>query len=497
MTLTIPLVLLFAGLLMTAWRTRDGEKNALLALGGLLLVFAALLSYLFSGRPLPGLARSLFVDAGLALLAVGGVLALARRGGQPFFGLGVLLLGLGVLLSFFLRMAAPAGAAEEVSFLLELGPDDRIEEVMPLLARYDARAERAFPTVSLEEDEDLAQHFLVYVKRKLRQKLMDLLGADAENVDAVEVNRTVTLSPPLEGTVDAAARAVVADDPMAAQQWGLDAIGAHAVHAMLRDVTPKRKAVVAILDTGVDAAHEDLAGVFGESPGTADGNGHGTHCAGIAGAATNNGKGVASLNWEGRFVEIVSFQALPFNGTGTLEHIAQAVIDATQAGVDVLSMSLGDVSPVPPRVVAQAVAFAQRRGIIVVASAGNANQDAATHMPSNLDGVFAVAAVDRDLKKAGFSNTTAGLPRALAAPGVDILSLKPDGVYAPMSGTSMATPMVAGLLGLLRALNPDLTAEAAYDLLYRTGTTVEDTPLVGRVINAEAAVAEVCKCAGV
>lgn len=512
MQLSISLLLLFTGLLFAAWRSKSGEKNPLLTLGGLVLVFVALLTYLFSGQSLPVLARSLFVDAGLAMLAVGLLLALRRGNARSFFVLGVMMLGLGLAVAFVLRLfggphapgdaapeAPPAVAAEgtaegtaegeeEVSFLVELGPDDRIEEIAPLLADYDARYERAFPTISLQADEDLAQYFIVYVKRKLREKLMELLGEDDENVDFVEENRTVALAPPIEGEAGAdRAPGVVANDPLAAEQWGLAAIGGHAVHAALRDVTPRRKAVVAILDTGVDAAHEDLDGVFGTSPGTTDAHGHGTHCAGIAAAATNNGRGVASLNWEGRFIEVVSFQALPLGGAGTFETIAQAILDATEARADVISMSLGDVAPVPPRVIEEAVRYALRRGAIVVASAGNANQDAGNHTPSNIDGVISVAAVGRDLKKARFSNTNTSLARPIAAPGVDILSLKPNGVYAPLSGTSMATPMVAGLLGVLRALSPELSAGDAYALLHRTGRTVEDTPLVGRVIDAEAA----------
>lgn len=488
MQISIALLLLFAGLLLAVWRSKSGEKNPLVTLAGLVILCVALVAYLFSGLGLVVLARSLFVDAGIALLGVGALLALRRQHSSPFFALGLGTLGLGLLLAFAVRTFADAPEAE-TTFLLELGPDDRIEEVEPLLARFDARAERAFPEITMEDDEDLAQYFLVYVRQKLRDELMALLGADTENVDTVEPNMPVDLDPVFEGEAAAAERgAILTDDPLAAQQWGLAAIGGHAVHALVRDVQPARKAVVAILDTGVDAAHEDLGGAFRRSPGTRDGNGHGTHCAGIAGALTNNGRGVASLNWEGRFVEIVSFQALPFNGAGSVETIAQAILDATQAGADVISMSLGEVAPVPPRVVDEAVRFALDRGVIVVASAGNASDDAARHMPSNIDGVIAVAAVDRDLKKARFSNTTTALRRPIAAPGVDILSLKPNGTYAPLSGTSMATPMVAGLLGLLRSLQPDLTADEAYALLHDTGMTVEDTPLVGRVIHAEAAV---------
>ena len=250
---------------------------------------------------------------------------------------------------------------------------------------------------------------------------------------------------------------------------------------------PIRKARVAILDTGVQGDHEDLTSVL-STTGASDVHGHGTHCAGIAGAATNNGLGVASLNWDGRFIALQSFEALGDAGRGTLEQIAQAIIDATQSEVDVISMSLGSVAPVQPRVLVTAIGFALRNDVIVAASAGNNNEDAANHFPSNIEGVIAVAAVDQNLDKAKFSNTIAGLSRPLAAPGVDILSAYVDGDYKLLSGTSMATPVVTGLLGIMRSIHPSLTAADAYGILHDTGTEVEATPMVGRVINAETAI---------
>ena len=202
---------------------------------------------------------------------------------------------------------------------------------------------------------------------------------------------------------------------------------------------------------------------------------------------TNNGIGVASLNWEGRFVEVTAFAALDATGSGTLEQMTQAVLDAARDGADVISMSLGSVAPFPPKPIVDAIRFAQRRGAIVMASAGNSNEDAATHFPSNIDGVIAVAALDQQLRKAKFSNTIGSLARPIAAPGVDILSLKAGGGYKPLSGTSMATPVVAGLLGVMRSLDPALSAEDAYRILHDTGTTVDETADVGRLINAEAA----------
>ena len=260
---------------------------------------------------------------------------------------------------------------------------------------------------------------------------------------------------------------------------------------MLLDLTPERRARVAIVDTGVDAGHEDIGSAVSDGPARNDPHGHGSHCAGIAGGLTNNGLGIASLNWEGRFVEVTAYRALDAGGFGTIEQIAQAILDATRDDADVISLSLGDRSAVPPKVLRDAIAYARRGGAIVVAAAGNANADAADHTPSNVEGVIAVAAVDPSLHKARFSNVNTSLDRPIAAPGVDILSLRSGGGYVQMSGTSMATPMVAGLLGVMRSLRPDLTEDEAWRALSETARDVPDADRTGRMIDAEAALRRV------
>lgn len=468
------------------------ERHVWVMLTGIGLLGVSVVSRLLGDGAFTESFISLFTDVGLSLLITAAWLTIrkTRAHPQPFFLLGLMALGVAGLFYLGTRLFGHAtNADQEAAFLLELGPDDRIEEVVPILARYDARYERAFPEVDLAADEDLAQIYLVYGDPAAFDALMAALRADAENVDFVELNRTVTLSPLIEGSPVRLDGRYLENDPLVASQWGLEAIHAHEAHAMLRDLSPVRKARVAIVDTGVDARHEDVRDAFGTSPGATDRNGHGTHCAGIAGAMTNNGVGIASLNWEGRFVEIVGYQALGAGGSGTLESIAQAIIDAARDDADVISMSLGSRADQIPKVLVDAVEFAQRRGAIVLASAGNSNRDAYDHFPSNIDGVMAIAAVDQDLNKAKFSNTVDRLSRPLAAPGVDILSMMPNNEYKNLSGTSMATPMVSGLIGVMRALRPDLSAEDAYTILHETGTTVADSPRVGRVINAEAALA--------
>jgi thermitase len=334
-------------------------------------------------------------------------------------------------------------------------------------------------------DEDLAQVFLVNVSESRAEALMAVLAADVENVDYVDVNRSFKLDEPIvTGPVEFRREDVMENDPLVAEQWGLDAVMAHEAHALLIETTPAEKALVAIVDTGVDARHEDISTVFNASPGNTDLHGHGSHCAGLAGAVTNNGLGIASLNWEGRFVEVAGYKALNDSGMGTVESIAQSILDAARDGADVISMSLGGKSPTAPKTIVDAVNYAMRGGAIVIVSAGNADEDAIGHMPSNVPGVIVVSAVDENLRKASFSNTNTSLERPIAAPGVNILSLRSRGGYMRMSGTSMSTPIVSGLVGVMRALNPHITAAEAYRILQETGRDVPDTPRVGRLINA-------------
>ncbi len=497
LSLTFPLLLACLGIGMMAWEATAAQRRPLMsALGLVLAVVAAFVRLVSSGIGISAISTGLF-EFGVAFL-IGGAILMWRKGyARPLFviGLGVLLLA--VLAGRFGARSASTDASAS-SLLVELGPDDDITEIAGVLTQFGAGWERAFPTVSIDADEDLAQVYLVSLPkgtlRKIVDKLISLLLSDTENVDFVEINRVVSLEPvPVDGKTAAPGAERLANDPLSQSQWALDAARIDGAHGVLRELTPKRKAVVAILDTGVDARHEDIRGTFLSSPASDDAHGHGTHCAGIAGAATNNGLGIASLNWEGRFVDVASYRALSSSGMGTVESIAQAIIDATTDGADVISMSLGDYAPRAPRVVKEAVEFALQREVIVVAAAGNSNQDGAHHMPANIKGVIAVSAVDSELRKASFSNTNTSLAMPIAAPGVNILSLVPKGEYGAKSGTSMATPLVAGLIGILRSLDPALTSGEAYRIIHDTGQTVEDTPRVGRVIDAEAALGVVAK----
>ncbi|MEM1271360.1 MAG: S8 family serine peptidase, partial [Bacteroidota bacterium] len=268
--------------------------------------------------------------------------------------------------------ALDSAEADDVKQLLvELGPDDSLDEIRGLIDEAGVEVERAFPRLTLADDVDLAQTLILTGPADRLETLRRLLDADRENVDHTEWNGTASIPTPVDVNYSAAMASDghLENDPRAGDQWALNVANAHEAHRLLANVTPAKKAVVAIIDTGVDDRHEDIAEVFGGSTGRGDDNGHGTHCAGIAGAATNNNLGIASLNWEGRFIEIRSYQALSGFGAGTTEEIAQAIIDAARDGADVISLSLGTWAPNPPKVEVEAVEYALDQGAIVVAAA--------------------------------------------------------------------------------------------------------------------------------
>ena len=323
----------------------------------------------------------------------------------------------------------------------------------------------------------------------LAKPLSDALAHDFENVDMVEPNNLVKLDDPAPSAgLNAQAGNFKADDPYMQNQWFAERLDYNAVYDVLAQLAPKRKAKVAILDTGIDKDHEDLSKSFGKSPADRDAHGHGTHCAGLAGAVTNNKTGIASLNWEGKYIEVMGFAALGDNGSGSNETIAQSIIDAAEANADVISLSLGGFAPLgPANVLKKAVAFAQKRGAIVVVAAGNSNGDAKNYSPANVPGVICVAAVDDRFAKASFSNTNTSLDMPIAAPGVNIFSLNPKNKYVAWNGTSMATPLVAGLLGVMKSLDPNISTENAYKIINETGTSGFSTAQIGKVIQPAAA----------
>ncbi|HBN08174.1 MAG TPA: peptidase S8 [Cyanobacteria bacterium UBA8530] len=234
---------------------------------------------------------------------------------------------------------------------------------------------------------------------------------------------------------------------------------------------------IAVIDTGIDPDHPDLVNkvvakynVFTKDDKVKDGAGHGTHTAGIAAAEANNNIGIAGMAPQ---CGLMIVQVLDANGSGSEETIADGVTWAADHGAKVMTMSLGLYKRSP--IVEAALQYALDKDVVLVASAGNSNKKndpiTAPHLPSTYPGVVEVAATDKNDKKASFSNY--GKTVTVAAPGVDILSTVPtyktddaEGTnYALMSGTSMASPCAAGVIGLIRAQHPDWKREQVVESL--------------------------------
>lgn len=288
------------------------------------------------------------------------------------------------------------------------------------------------------------------------------------------------------------------NDPDTDQQWAMEVLNMEAYYSLLAKQTPVKKAKIAILDTGVDGRHEDIKGNYFSVDTKYDNDpmGHGTHCAGIAAGVTNNGIGIGSLAGTGKqpFVEVTSVKVLSAGGMGSQKSIIAGILEAADEGADVISLSLGGPSNSSrQKAYSSAVKYAQDQGAIVVAAAGNSNRDAKDYSPANATGMITVAAIDQNLNRAVFSNTVNNLKYGIAAPGVGIFSTTPNNNYAVYSGTSMACPFVAGLLGVMRSVNPDLSAKDAYKVLKATGKDVPDGKLTGRVVQPEAALEAVLR----
>lgn len=231
--------------------------------------------------------------------------------------------------------------------------------------------------------------------------------------------------------------------------WGVTRIGAPRVWSAFRGAGVK----VGIIDTGI-SNHPDLRvrGRFNAVAGTPndDENGHGTHVAGTV-SALNNSFGLVGVAPRVRLFAVKAFGA---DGTAFVSDIVQALEWCIKNGIRVINMSFG-ISRGSATVKEQIVR-AHRKGIVLVASAGNDGPNTTEiEFPARLPQVIAVAASDSSNKVASFSNRGRGI--AVTAPGVDVCSTLPGSSYGQMSGTSMAAPHVTGAAALLLSKNRKLT----------------------------------------
>lgn len=278
----------------------------------------------------------------------------------------------------------------------------------------------------------------------------------------------------------------IPNDPQFSRQWA---------HPIMQspagwDLTVGNSGItLAVIDTGIDLNHPDLAGrlvpgydfVDNDSV-PRDGFGHGTHVAGIAAAITNNGTGVAGVDWLARIMPI---RSLDDQGSGYSSDVTDGIVWAYTQGADVLNLSLG--GPDYSQAMQNAVNSAHAAGTLVVAAMGNSRTEGnPTNYPAGLNNVLAVSATTRTDQYAYYSQY--GPHNDVAAPGGQMYSLHDsNGIYSTLptyyvflngygysqnydylQGTSMAAPQVAGLATLLLAMNPALSPDQVQAVIQAT-----------------------------
>jgi subtilisin family serine protease len=242
------------------------------------------------------------------------------------------------------------------------------------------------------------------------------------------------------------------NDTLWPSQWGLHQLDLPRAWDLTRGAPG---VVVAVIDAGVDATHPDLRAavlpgidVTGRSGDTGDPEGHGTAVAGIIASRTDNVTGQAGVCWN---CEILPIRVLDANGAGDTSVVATGIVNAVDLGARVINLSLG--GPTPTQALADAVAYAQQKGVVVVAAAGN-SATVTPFYPAAYAGVVAVAASDPGRRLYAWSDH--GDWVSLAAPGCNVAPTL-NGGYADFCGTSSAAPIVAGLAALAISAVPAAT----------------------------------------
>lgn len=272
--------------------------------------------------------------------------------------------------------------------------------------------------------------------------------------------------------------------------WGVDQIDAELVHKAGNTGDGIK---VAVIDSGVDRSHPDL---FGQVAGgydfvnddtlPMDDNGHGTHVAGTIAAITGNEVGVIGVAPK---VSIYALKVLDASGSGNFSNIIAALQWCIDNGIQITNNSYGS-STNPGLSVETAFISAETAGILNIAAAGNEGNRKGTGdsvgYPAAYDSVVAVAATDSNNVRAYFSST--GPKVEISAPGVSINSTIPNNSYATYSGTSMASPHVAGVAALVKFANPSWTPDQIRSKMITTADPLGDPNWYGAgLVDAEEA----------
>lgn len=326
-------------------------------------------------------------------------------------------------------------AAQREAALRSLGATqaDDLSEIGALVAElpdskmFSAFAEKAalMPEV-LEVQEDIYRNWLLEAP---------VFRAPFPSFEALRAALPAVTAPPKRPEFPLPAGVDAAEVP-----WGISRVNAASAWA----VTKGQGVKVAVIDTGIDCNHPDLkancAGGYNAvgSGAPTDDNGHGSHVAGTI-AGVLDGKGVVGVAPKARLYAV---KVLDKDGAGGLSSIIKGLIWAGKNKMDVANMSLG--SPMGTIFMRGALKYAQMNGVVVMAAAGN--DGGSVNYPGAYPEAIAVSAMDNNDKIAPFSSR--GAEVAFIAPGVDVKSSLPGGSWDEFSGTSMATPHMAGLAAL-------------------------------------------------
>lgn len=300
----------------------------------------------------------------------------------------------------------------------------------------------------------------------------------------------------------------VPDDPLFGNQWGHTRILSTAAWDT---ETGSDQIVIAVLDTGIDTGHPDLAAkiVAGfdfvdDDADPTDLHGHGTHVSGIAAGVTDNGVGIAGMSWGARVMPV---RVLDEDGGGSFDDIIDGITWAVNHGADILNLSLGGTNY--SQALQDAVNAAHAAGRLVIAAMGNYRNSNPANYPAACANVFAVAATERYDNYTSFSQY--GAHCDIAAPGGEMSWYHdPDGIYSTLPtyactmsasgylnsydyerGTSQAAPFVSGLAALVWSAAPGLSPDGVQGIIENTATDRGpagwDQDYGWGLINAEAA----------
>ena len=325
-------------------------------------------------------------------------------------------------------------------------------------------------------DELLIQFVAGVTKEKENEVLRSHGASEIDEIQPIRVKRIKVPEQALEQVKEAlsknkhvkfvennflASAGGVPNDPSYQTQWHLAKVSAPAAW----DISTGTSNIdIAIIDSGVDPTHPDLAGkllpgwnFLNGTTDTHDVKGHGTAVAGTAAAVTNNAAGVAGMAWQNRIMPLVVLDAYNY---ARYSNIANAIIYAADRGVRVINVSIGGTSS--STTLQSAVTYAWNKGALVFACAMN-DGVATPNYPAACANAMAVAATDSSDNKASFSNYGSWIN--ISAPGTYIYTTNNGGGYGAWNGTSFSSPLTAGLAALVLSVNPLLSAQQVKDIM--------------------------------